>query len=65
MSQPRISVAVGGDPGCHDDRHRGDLRGLVADVEIGGVEVDVGELDVIELTRPERPNDLVEARADA
>ena len=65
MSQPRISrFTVGGDPGGDHDRHRGDLRGLVADVQIGGVQIDVGELDVIETAGAERADDLVEPGAD-
>ncbi len=60
-----LSVAVGGDPGCHDDGHRGDLRGLVADVQICRIEIDVGELDVVELAGPERAHHLVESRTDA
>ena len=36
----------------------------VADVEVGGVEVDVGELDVIQAAGAERADDLVEPGAD-
>jgi hypothetical protein len=35
-----------------------------ADVEVGGVEVDVGELDVIQPSGAERADDLVEPGAD-
>jgi hypothetical protein len=37
---------------------------LVADVEVGRVEVDVGELDVVQPARPECGDDLIEAGAD-
>ncbi len=59
-----LSVPVCGDAGGHDDGHRGDLRCLVADVEVRGVEVDVGELDVIEGAGSERADDLIESGAD-
>ena len=37
-----LPVAVGGDAGGDDDGHRHDLRGLVADVQVGGVQVHIG-----------------------
>ena len=46
--------AVGGDPGGHHHRHRHHLGGGVADVEVGRVEVDVGELGVVQRPGPER-----------
>jgi len=55
--------AVGGDPGGHHDGHGDDLAafaGLVAHVQVGRVEVDVGERDVVQRPGPERPDDLVE-----
>jgi hypothetical protein len=55
---------VGGDARGHDDGHRHDLMGGVADVEVGRVEVDVGELDVPERAGAERADDLVQAGAD-
>jgi hypothetical protein len=65
MSQPRdLAGAVGGDAGGHDDGHRGDLRRLVADMQIGGVEIHVRELDVIQRTRAERADDLIEPGTD-
>ena len=65
MSQPRISrspLAV--IPVATHNGHRGDLGGLVADVQIGRVEIHLGELDVVQLAGPERPHDLIEACAD-
>ena len=59
-----LTVTVGGDPGGDHDGHRRDLRGGVADVEVGGVQVDVGELDVVEAAGAERADDLVEPGAD-
>ena len=56
--------AIRGDAGGHDDGHRGDLRRGVADMEIGGVEIHVRELDVIQRTRAERTNDLIEPGTD-
>jgi hypothetical protein len=38
------------------------MRGGVAHVQVGGVQVDVGELDVAEKTCAERADDLVEER---
>ena len=43
--------AVGGDPSGDDDGHGHDLPGGVADVEVGGVEIDVGELNVTQRVR--------------
>src|SRR3954453_21258634 len=59
-----LVAAVGADPGGHDDGHRHDLGGGVADMQVGGVEVDVGELGVVQPAGPERGDDLVEAGAD-
>ena len=60
-----LAVAVGGDAGGHDHRHRDDLGDAVAHLEVGRVHIDVGELDVIEAPSPERLDHLVEPRADA
>ena len=56
--------AVGGDAGGDDDGHRGDLRRGVADMEIGGVEIHVRELDVIQRAGAERADDLIEPGTD-
>jgi hypothetical protein len=48
-----LTGAVCGDPGGHDDGHRAHLRGRVPHVQIGGIEIHVGELDVIEPTSAE------------
>jgi hypothetical protein len=58
-------AAVGGDPGGHHDRLRRDVGGGVAHVQVGRVQVDVGELDVVEPSGPKRGHDLVQAGADA
>jgi hypothetical protein len=50
--------------GGHHHSHRGHLAGLVADMKVGRVEVDVGELDVVQGSGAERPNGLVQAGAD-
>ena len=60
-----LPVAVCGDAGGHDHRHRGDLRDAVAHLEIGRVQIDVGELDMVQAPAPERLDCLVEPRADA
>jgi hypothetical protein len=60
-----LAFTGGGDPGGDDHGHRGDLGGLVADVEIGGVQVDVGELDVVQAAGSERVDHLIQAGADA
>ncbi len=59
-----LPVTVGGDPGRHDHGHRGDLRGLVADMEIGRVEIHVGELHMIERSGAEGADDFVQAATD-
>jgi hypothetical protein len=59
-----LAVAGGGDPGGDHDGHRAHLAGLVADMQAGGVQVGVGELDVIQPAGAERPNNLVEPGAD-
>ena len=58
--------AVGGDPGGDHDGHRHDLADVlaVAHVQVGRVEVDVGELDVVQRPGAERADDLVQAGAD-
>ena len=38
--------------------------GRVADVEVGGVQIDVGELDVVQPAGAERADDLIEPGAD-
>jgi len=40
------------------------LAGGVADVKVGRVEVDVGELDVVQRPGAERPDDRVQIAAD-
>ena len=56
---------TGGTDASGDDHcHRGDLRGLVADVEVGGVHVEVGELDVIQSAGAEGADGLIEPGAD-
>jgi hypothetical protein len=59
-----LAVAVGGDAGG-DDHGLGDhLVVVVAHVQIGGVEVHVGELDVVEGPGPEHADDLIDTSAD-
>jgi hypothetical protein len=60
-----LAATVGGDPSGHDDRHRNDLGGGVANVQVGRIKVDVGEVGVIEAAGAERGDDLVQASADA
>jgi len=38
---------------------------VVSDVQVGGVEVDVGELDVVQVAGAERADGFVELDADA
>ena len=53
------------DPGGHDDRPGHHLaEGVVADVDVGGVQVDVGEGDVAESPVPEGLDPIVEAGTD-
>jgi hypothetical protein len=59
-----LAAAVGGDPGRDDHRHRDDLGGGVANMQVGGVEVDIREPGVVEPPGPERGDDLVETGAD-
>src|SRR3954452_20454284 len=59
-----LAAAVGGDPGRDHDGHRHDLGGGVADVEVGGVEVDIRERGVVQPPLAEGGEDLVEAGAD-
>src|SRR3954452_2160254 len=59
-----LAAAVGGDPGRDHDGHRHDLGGGVADVEVGGVEVDIRERGVVQPPLAEGGDDLVEAGAD-
>ena len=59
--------AVSGDPGGHHDCHRDNLAalaGLVTDVEVGRVEVDVGERGVVQRPGAERSDDLIKLFAD-
>ena len=59
-----LAVALGRDPGGDHHRHRGDLAAAVADMQVGGIQVGVGELDVIETAGAERADDLVQPGAD-
>ena len=59
-----FAFAGGGDAGGDHHGHRRHLPGGVADVEVGGVQVEVGELEVIQAAGPERSDELVEAGAD-
>jgi len=59
-----LTGAGGGDPGRHDHRHRDHLGGVVAHVQVGRVEVDVGKLDVLQGPVAERRHDLVQSGAD-
>ena len=58
-----LSVPVGSDPRRDDDRFGGHVV-VVTDMEVGGVQEDVGELLVVEPPGPKGPHHLVEARAD-
>ncbi len=49
---------VCGDAAGHDDRYGHHLPGGAADLEVGGVEIDVGELDMAESSYPEGTDDL-------
>ena len=58
---------VSGDPGGYHDGHRDDLAalaGLVAHMQVGRVEVHVGEPDVVQRSGPEGTDRLVELLAD-
>jgi hypothetical protein len=59
-----FALPGGGDAGSDHDGHRGDLAGVVADVQVRGVQVDVGELGVAEAAGAERSDVLAEAGAD-
>ena len=59
-----LAVPIGPDPRGDDDGLGGHVV-VVADVEVGGVQEDVGELLVVEPTGPKGPHHLVETRADA
>jgi hypothetical protein len=59
-----LALSGRGDAGGHDHRHGGDLTGGVADVEVGRVEVDVGEPDVVQDPSAERSDHFVETSAD-
>ena len=48
VASQHSTVAVRGDPGGHHRRHRRGLGHAVAHIEVGGVQVDVGELDVVQ-----------------
>ena len=54
-----LTVAIGGDPGCHDDGF-GHHPGPVVGLDVGGVHEDIGELDVIEASLPELGDGTVE-----
>ena len=56
--------AVSGDAGGDHDGHGYDLAGGVADVQVGRIHVDIGELDMPERAGAERANDLVQAGTD-
>jgi hypothetical protein len=60
-----LTTAVGGDAGRHHDGHRHHLRGAVAHVQIGRIEVDVREAGVVQPSRAEGGHHLVQAGADA
>ena len=63
-----LPLPGGGDPGGDNDGHGHDLPALaggVTDVEVGRVEVDVGELDVVQRPGAERADGLVEPGADS
>ena len=60
IAAEHFAVAVGGDP----RRHRGRLADAVAHFETGGVDIDAGQLDVIESAAPEGLHGLVEPGAD-
>jgi len=60
VTAQHLPVAVSSDPSGHRRR----LGDAVAHVQIGGVEIDVGELDVVQAPGAERLHALVEARAD-
>ena len=60
-----LPVAVCGDARGDDGGHRGGLGNAVAHVQVGGVEIHVRELDVVQAPGPERLHDLVEAPTDA
>ena len=53
-----------GGAGGDNHGHRGHLRGLAGDVEVGRVEVDVGELDVIQPPGAERFDGLIQPGTD-
>ena len=57
-----LSVSVG--PAGDDDGLGGDVV-VVAHVQVGGVQEDVGELLVVEAAGPKGPDHLVETRTDA
>jgi len=59
-----FAAAVGGDSGGDDHGHRDHLWGGVADMQVGRVEVDIGELGVVQPSGAERGDDLVQPGAD-
>ena len=65
IAAQHFAATGSGDP-CRDDNRSGhDLaQRVVADVHVGGVEIQVGERHVAEGPVPERVDAFVEARAD-
>ena len=60
-----FAVALGGDPRRDHDCSADDLaQSVIADVDVGGVEIHVRELDVAEGAVPERADAFVEAGTD-
>ena len=60
-----LPIATGGDPGGHHDRTGHDLtERVIADMDIGGIQVHVREPDVTKRAATERGDALVEADAD-
>src|SRR3954471_20276603 len=59
-----LPVAVGADTASHHHGHGDHLGGGVAHVQVGGVQVDVGEGDVVQAAGSERGDHLVQAGAD-
>jgi hypothetical protein len=62
-SRPRNSRSPSARAGDHDG-HRDHLGGAVAHVQVGGIEIDVGELDVVQPAGAEGGDHLVQAGAD-
>ena len=60
-----LPLTGGGDAGRHHDGHGLHLRSLIADVEVGGVEVDPWGAGVVQPSGAERTHDFVERLTDA